>query len=315
MKSLPLFLLLAGFALGATELELKTPTGMLRGSLEESGNDSSLVVLILPGSGPTDRDGNSLGLPGKNDSLRMLAEKLSANGVSSVRIDKRGVGGSTEAAPKKEDDLLFDTYVDDTVAWLNHLETELRFKRTVILGHSEGALVGLVAANKKPIAAYISLAAPAKRASAVLREQLKTKLPPELLGEATVILQQLDQGRKVSKISSDLAVLFRPSVQPYLISWIKYTPTEELAKLNVPALILQGNTDIQVATTHGEDLHAAKPESTLVTIEGMNHVLKAVEPDMPAQIASYSDPKQPLHPGLIPPLLEFITKLPQKTDP
>ncbi|BCU79332.1 alpha/beta fold hydrolase [Luteolibacter sp. LG18] len=307
MKRLLLIFPLIGLAFAGTEIELKTPTGVLKGTLEEPAHaDKSLVVLIHPGSGPTDRNGNSIGLPGNNDSLKMLAEGLAARGIASVRIDKRGIAASKPAGPKKEDDLLFDSYVDDTVAWLGHLQGELGFKKTVVLGHSEGALIGLVAAGRRPVDGYISVAGTARRASPLLREQLKTKLPPNLLGEATVILQQLDQGQKVAKVSPELNILFRPSVQPYLISWIKYTPTTEIAKLTAPALIVQGTTDIQVPVADADALHAADPASVLLKIEGMNHVLKAVGADQKDQITSYSNPKLPLHPELLGPVATFL---------
>jgi len=306
MKRLLLFLPLAGLALAGTEVELKTETGVLHGTLEEAAKpDKSVVVLILPGSGPTDRDGNSAGLPGKNNCLKQLAEVLTAKGISSLRIDKRGIAASAAAGPKEED-LRFETYIDDAEAWIDFLEKDKGFKKTVVLGHSEGALIGLVAAEKKDVAGYISLAGTSRRAGPLLRAQLKSKLTPALLGEATVVMQLLDQGEQVEKISPELNVLFRPSVQPYLISWFKYTPTEEIGNLKAPALILQGSTDIQVLPADAEALHAAQPDSTLEIIDGMNHVLKAVSSDEKAQLDSYSNPKLELHPGLVGPIEKFV---------
>lgn len=305
MKRLFLLLPLLSLAHGV-DLELKTPTGTLYGTLEEPAKaDKSVVVLIHPGSGPTDRDGNSLGLPGKNNSLKLLAEGLAARGIPSLRIDKRGIGASKAAGPKEEN-LRFETYIDDTAAWIDVLQTTQGYKKTIVLGHSEGALIGLVAAKKKSAAGYISLAGTSKRAGPLLREQLKTKLPPALLGESTVILQQLDQGVAVKKVSPELNVLFRPSVQPYLISWFKYTPKEEIASFPGPILIVQGSTDIQVSPADAEALHEAKPASGIVIVDGMNHVLKTVGPDLADQAASYSDPKLPLDHALLPALESFI---------
>lgn len=315
MKRLLLALPLIGLALAGTDVELATPTGSLKGTLETPAKpDKSSVVLILAGSGPTDRDGNSLGLPGKNNSLKLVAEQLAQRGVPSLRIDKRGIGAS-KAAGKKEEDLRFDTYVDDAVAWIDFLQTTQGFKKVVILGHSEGALIGLVAATKKPVAGYISLAGTSRRASVLLREQLAPKLPPELLAEANVILQQLDQGFPVKKVSGTLDPLFRKSVQPYLISWIHYTPTDEIAKLTCPSLIVQGTTDIQIPVTDAEALHRAREGSKLVTITGMNHVLKKVAADEKSQIASYSDPDLPLHPELMGPIEGFIRESTGKSQP
>lgn len=306
MKRLLLALPLIGLACAGTELELTTPSGILHGTLESPDKpDKACVVLILGGSGPTDRDGNSLGLPGKNDSLKMVADDLVQRGLTSLRFDKRGIAASRTAGPKEEN-LRFDTYVDDAVAWIEFLQGQQGFKKVVILGHSEGALIGLVAAVRKPVAAYISLAGTSRRASVLLREQLATKLTPELITESDILLQQLDQGNPVKKVSNALDPVFRKSVQPYLISWFKYTPTEEISKLTCPVLIVQGTTDIQVPLADAESLHQAKPGSILMKVEGMNHVLKKVAPDPKAQIASYSSPDLPLHPELMGGIAAFI---------
>lgn len=305
MKRLLPVLPLIGLALAGTEVELTTASGVLGGTLEGSSRQSDCVVLILPGSGPTDRDGNSLGLPGKNDSLKRIAISLDERNIASLRIDKRGIGASKAAGPKEEN-LRFETYVDDAVAWIGFLETKQAFKKVVVLGHSEGALVGLIAAGRHPVAGYISLAGTSRRASVLLREQIATRLPPELLAEAGIILQQLDQGVPVKKVSGGLDPLFRKSVQPYLISWFRYSPTEEIARLACPCLIVQGTTDIQIPITDAEALHQARPGSELVKIEGMNHVLKKVRGDPSQQIPSYSDPDLPLHPDLVRPIASFI---------
>ncbi len=308
MRRLLCFLPLLGLAFAGTEVTLRTPTGALIGTLETPTQpDKSCVVLILAGSGPTDRDGNSLGLSGKNDSLKLLATALAQAGIPSLRADKRGIAAS-QAAGSKEEDLRFDTYVNDTIAWIDFLKNVQGYQKIMVLGHSEGALVGLVAAVKKPVAGYISVAGTSRRASVLLRQQLATHLPPELRTEANVILQQLDQGVPVTKVSAPLDPIFRKSVQPYLISWFHYTPTEEIARIKCPVLIIQGTTDIQVPMTDADALHRASPGSQLVKIEGMNHVLKKVPSDEKSQIASYTDPELPLDPDLIAPIEAFVRK-------
>lgn len=295
-----------------TPIECKTATGVLHGTHEESATpDKSIVLLIHPGSGPTDRDGNSAMLPGKNDSLKLLAEALAAKGIPSVRIDKRGIAGSA-AAGAKEEDLRFETYVNDTLAWIDLLQKERGYKQVVLLGHSEGALITMIAAEKKPVAGYISLAGSAKRASTAILAQIKPKLPRPLLGEANVILQQLDQRQTVEKVSPELASLFRPSVQPYLISWFQYNPTEEIVKLTIPILLIQGSTDLQIPAADAEALNDATAEATLLPIEGMNHVLKEVSGDLATQLPSYSDPKLPLHPKLADAIATFVLKTAKK---
>lgn len=304
MKRLLLALPLIGLSFAGSDVELTTPTGLLRGTLEGSSKTSDCTVLILPGSGPTDRDGNSLGLPGKNDALKMIATDLAERSIASLRIDKRGIGAS-KAAGLKEEDLRFETYIDDAVAWIEFLETKQGFKKVVVLGHSEGALIGMIAASRHPVAGCISLSGTSRRASVLLREQIATKLTPELLAEAGIILQQLDQGVPVKKVSGGLDPLFRKSVQPYLISWFRYSPTEEIARLTCPTLLVHGTTDIQIPVSDAEALQRSLPGAKIVRVEGMNHVLKRVPSDLEAQILSYSNPDLPLHPELMGAISQF----------
>ena len=156
----------------ATATELKTPTGTLHGTLLAPESKKPVpVVLIISGSGPTDRDGNSAILPGKNDSLKMLAEGLAAKGIASLRYDKRGIGESA-GAMTAEKDLRFETYIDDAAAWAAKLKKDPRFSRVVIAGHSEGSLIGMVAAQKGAAAAYVSIAGLARPADAVDRKSV-----------------------------------------------------------------------------------------------------------------------------------------------
>jgi pimeloyl-ACP methyl ester carboxylesterase len=262
------------------------------------------VVLLIAGSGPTDRDGNSAMLPGKNDSLKMLAEGLAAKGIASLRYDKRGIGES-RSAMTAEQELRFETYIDDAAAWAKQLKKDPRFSKVVIVGHSEGALIGAVAARKAAAAAYVSIAGVGRPADAVLRAQLMGKLPPDLRETSDRILGALKDGNTVTEVPASLAALYRPSVQPYLISWFRYDPAEEVKKLTIPVLIVQGTTDMQVSVDDARALAAAKPDPKLEIIEGMNHVLKMVA-DPTKQVASYSDPSLPVAPRLVDAIAGFV---------
>ncbi|HEY2094100.1 MAG TPA: alpha/beta fold hydrolase [Thermoanaerobaculia bacterium] len=262
------------------------------------------VVLIIAGSGPTDRDGNSAMLPGHNDSLKMLATDFAMNGIASLRYDKRGIAQS--AVPgTKESDLRFDTYVDDAVAWCNQLHVP-RFSGVVIAGHSEGSLIGMIAAKKCGAAGFISLEGAGFPAADILRTQLKGRLPEALQTESERVLKSLEAGKTVDDVSQTLVSLYRPSVQPYLISWFKYDPAKEIAALKIPVLIVQGTTDVQVSMDDAKRLAAASPKAKLVTIEGMNHILKMVSGDVQAQLPSYSDPKLQLSEKLTPEVVQFV---------
>jgi hypothetical protein len=267
------------------------------------------VVLIIAGSGPTDRDGNNPIIPGHNDSLKMLATDFAMNGIASLRYDKRGIGQS--AVPgQKESDLRFDTYVDDAVAWCNQLH-EKRFSGVVIAGHSEGSLIGMIAARKCGAAGFISLEGAGFPAADILRTQLKGRLPEQLQADNERILKSLEAGRTVDDVPQTLISLYRASVQPYLISWFKYEPANEIAALKIPVLIVQGTTDVQVSMADAKRLAGANPKAKLVTIEGMNHILKMVSGDIQAQLPSYGDPKLQLSEKLTPELVQFVRSVTQ----
>lgn len=301
-------------AAGDSPVTLDTPTGTLHGSLwlpAAAGADRLPLVLIIAGSGPTDRDGNSAGLPGPNHSLKLLAQGLAEGGWASLRFDKRGVAASAAAGPR-ESDLRLDTYVQDAAAWLRLLRADGRFGALVVLGHSEGSLVAMLAAKEVAVDGLVSLAGPAAGASTVLRAQLAGKLPPPLAARNEAILQSLERGQTVADVPPELAALYRPSVQPYLISWFRLEPKAVLAGLRMPVLVLQGDTDIQVGLADAKALQAARPGVEMSIIPGMNHVLKSVPADLPSQLASYSDPALPLAPGLMPRLLQFLGPLASK---
>ena len=291
-------------------IALDTPGGKVAGTLRlPAGAARAPAVLIIAGSGPTDRDGNIAMLPGHNDSLKMLAEALAQAGFASVRYDKRGIGESKAAAPD-ESQLRFDTYVTDAAAWIAQLKADPRFSSVAVIGHSEGALIGMLAAERAGASAYVSLAGVAEGPGAILRKQTAGKLPPPLAADNERILASLEQGKQVADVPPALAALYRPSVQPYLISWMQYVPARRIAALRMPVLIVQGSTDIQVDAGQAQALKAARPDAGLAIIEGMNHVLKEVPADQQRQMASYGDPALPLHPQLAPALIGFLRKQP-----
>jgi uncharacterized protein len=249
-------------------------------------------------------------VPGKNNSLKLLAESLSAEGIASLRFDKRGIG-QRAGAVVGEDRLRFETYVDDAVAWLEFLKADSRFSTIALLGHSEGSLIGMLAARRFPVTAFVSVAGPGKPADEAMLEQLKVQLPPEQFAQAERILQELRGGRTVANAAETLpqplaTALFRPSVQPYLISWFHYDPSQEIAKLKMPVLIVQGTRDLQVSVADAELLAAANTKAKKVVLEGMNHVLKTVSDNTADNVAAYSNPDLPLADGLVEAVADFL---------
>jgi pimeloyl-ACP methyl ester carboxylesterase len=225
-----------------------------------------------------------------------MANAFADQGVATLRIDKRGVAGSVAAA-QREEDLRFETYVEDTVSWMNFLRTQKRVSRIIVLGHSEGALIGSIAVQRAGAAGFISLSGAGYRASDVLRQQLGNQLTGELKQQAFSAIAELEAGRLVKNPPPALAALFRPSVQPYLISWFRYDPAVE---------IVQGTTDVQVSVDDARRLAGGKPDAVLKLLDGMNHVLRAAPAERAANLATYSNPALPLKPELMPTLRAFV---------
>lgn len=285
-------------------VKVPVQNGELTVALQKAGNEPSPVALIIAGSGPTDKDGNSA-VAGKNNSLKMIAEGLAKDGIATVRYDKRGIGDN-QSHLTKEEDITFDQYVDDAVQVINTLLADKAYSSVHIIGHSEGSLVGLLAAQKASVESFVSIAGTGRPIDEVLLEQLKVQLTPALLKESTNTLASLKKGELVKNVSPELQSLFRSSIQPYMISWLKYNPASELAKVNSRVLILQGTTDLQVVATDAEALKKAKPDAKLVYMDGMNHVLKDAPADRTKNLATYSDPTLPLHKELLPAIQQFI---------
>lgn len=285
-------------------VKIPVEDGDLTVALQKASEQPSPVVLILAGSGPTDKDGNSA-LAGKNDSLKMLAEGLANEGIASVRYDKRGIGDNKYLSTKEED-MSIDHYVDDAVQVINTLLADKAYSSVHIIGHSEGSLIGLLAAQKTNVESFVSIAGTGRPIDEVLLEQLKGQLSPQLLKESTDILASLKKGELVKNVSPELQALFRSSVQPYMMSWLKYNPASELAKVNNRVLIIQGTNDLQAVATDAEALKKGKQDAEILYMDGMNHVLKDAPADRAGNLATYSDPSLPLHKELLPAIQQFI---------
>ncbi len=290
----------------ADSVVLSTSTGPIYGTLQMASCTAKCpVALIIAGSGPTDRDGNSIALPGPNNSLKMLAESLAANGISSIRYDKRGIGASAKSITS-EADIRFNNYVDDAAEWIRFLRKDKRFGAVTVVGHSEGSLIGMLAAKEAGADKFVSIAGTGRPAGTVILEQLAAQLPPQLLEASERIVRDLTAGKTPDSVPPVLFSLFRPSVLPYLISWFPLDPAREFSQLKIPALIVQGTTDIQVNLTDANLLAEARPAARLIVIDGMNHVLKDAPADRALQVRAYSDPSLPINVQLIRDVTAFV---------
>lgn len=265
--------------------------------------EQSPLVIIIQGSGPTDRNGNQPFL--KNNSLKQLANSLAAEGIASFRYDKR----ISQVLQGKitEQNLRFDDFVEDAEAAIDHFKQQNNFGKIIVLGTSQGSLVGMLAAKDRADA-FISIAGAARPLDAILIEQIGQQMP-QLKENVEQTLKELKENGSSSSYNPALQAIFRPSVQPFLVSWMKYDPEEEIKDLNIPVLLINGNKDLQVAPSEAELLQKAAPKAELIIIDKMNHVLKKIEGDDLENSKSYNEPSRPLHPELLPVITRFIEQL------
>ncbi len=283
----------------------KITTGIIVGTLTMPKNASGKipVVIIIAGSGPTDRNGNSPKLDLNSNAYRELAEELGKNGIATLRYDKRGVGASQTTI--KEADTRFDDYVDDAVGWIQMLAADERFSKVIVLGHSEGSLVGMLACRDEPVKGYISLAGAGDRADKILTDQLKNR-SQTMQDNFKILLDSMKKGKTIDNIDPGLWFIARPTVQRYLMSWFRYEPLRIIHLVKVPTLIIQGNTDLQVSVDNAEKLKKNKSDAQLIIIPNMNHILKEAPADRDQNLATYNKPDLPLKAELVPDIVKFI---------
>ena len=284
---------------------LKTFGGSISGTLAVPKNAQGKVpvVLIIAGSGPTDRDGNGAKTTLNGNTYKMLANALGKAGIATLRYDKRMIGQSVTGTKEKE--LRFEDYVDDAVGMINLLNEDQRFSKVIVLGHSEGALVGTLAVRGQPASGLISVAGAGRPAEFIVTEQLKSQ-PQYMADGFKTMVDSMKRGKLTDNIDPRLYWLARPSIQPYLMSWFRYDPIREMKKIKIPTLILQGTTDIQVPVTDAEKLKKANSDATLVIIPGMNHILKEAPADKQQNAATYNKPDLPLKPELVTAIVTFV---------
>ena len=282
------------------------PQGALEGTLRTAGPGAPVVV-IVPGSGPTDRDGNT---PlGKSASYRMLAESLAAKGVSTLRIDKRGLFGS-KAAIANPNAVTIADYAADVRAWAAAARKEAGARCAWVAGHSEGGLVVLAAAQSpRNLCGVITISAAGRPLGVLMREQFKANpANAAVLQPALGAIDTLEKGGSVDPASlpAPLKPLFNPAVQPFLRDQFAQDPAKFAANLKLPLLIVLGDRDLQVKTADAEALHAAQPKSELRIVKGMNHVLKDAPADFAGNFATYRDPDKPITPDVAEAIASFV---------
>lgn len=297
------------------EVTIPAPWGQISATLSLPDTETSTAILIVAGSGPTDRNGNSpMGI--STYCYAMLSDELTEQGYAVLRYDKRGIGQSP-LAPELLSSVLFDDYVDDALLLVDYLRTE-GYSEVVIVGHSEGGLIAQVAASRPEarIDGIVLLSSTGYPIDQVLLRQLEAQLMPDHMGLMVAshnILRSLKSGRTIAqeRIPDELLSLFHPAVQPFLINQMGYNPQELARTSTLPMLIITGGYDIQVSVDNGEALAAEREDARHITLEHMSHVLKdATSNDRMEQLMSvYSSSQYPLSDGLTDAIVEFLSSL------
>ena len=265
-----LLLAAANAAAGEKSVSLERNFGTLYGTLLTPDEGAETVAVLIAGSGPTPRNGNT-------NNYLYLAQELEKAGIATLRYDKRGIGSSKFDDPDKMADATLDDFIGDAAAWAEYLSRQ-DFRRIVLIGHSEGALIAFCAAQQCPeVDAVISLAGAGYPLDEILQLQLAAQLAPthmELLMQARAITAALKRGERVESCPPELTPLFAPPLQTFWISSLSYDPREEIRKVRVPVLIVNGDIDFQVTPDNADALAKAQPRSRKTIIEGMTHTLK-----------------------------------------
>jgi len=258
------------------------------------------LVILLAGSGPLDKDGNTNFM--KGNLLKKLAEKLGDAGVASFRYDKHSLRQIKKG--KYDLDYSFDIFIEDAIASLDHFKNKSQFGKIYILGHSQGSLVGMIAAQGKADG-FISIAGAGQTIDEVVIYQINAS-SPNFTEDTKHVFSILKKGKTTDDFPPALASIFNKPTQPFMMSWMKYNPQEEIKKLDMPVLIINGTKDIQVIESEANLLHKASPDSKLVIIDKMNHVLVPIEGDRLENVKSYNEPDRDFASGLLQALLAFI---------
>ena len=321
MKSVKVLLcgvfMLLGLTVSAQQREVvvECEWGTIGATMDMPAEGSDTAVLIVAGSGPTDRNGNS-GLNLNTYAYKMLSDALVEAGYAVLRYDKRAIGASY--LPKEDiPNLIYDDFVSDAercVAWLR----EQGYSRVFLAGHSEGGGIAIEVAQRGvvDVAGLVLLAAPGYPMDRILLGQLSAQLVPAHMGLFVVaerLIRKIKSGEVVEEgdVPQELLGLFHPTVQPFLHSSMQRDPCGMISECDEPILIITGGRDIQVTVDNGEKLLAAARNARHVTFDDMSHVLKdAPSSDRVEQLLSvYTNSQLPLTENLVSTIVEFMNEV------
>jgi len=266
------------------------------------------VAVIIAGSGPTDRNGNSvLGI--RPNSYAQLAWRLAERGIATLRYDKRGMPGTQGTFDIRK--MTLDDFASDARAAAESLARDPRFSRVVFIGHSEGASLALIAARQgAPVAGVVHVSGLGRPLTDVMREQLSRQFDSLTLVRYDTAMKHYLLGEQPADVPQPLAMLFVPVNQTYMRSLAGFDAPAAIRAVRQPVLIVQGETDLQATVADAERLHAARPDARLVLIPEVNHVLKRTTESTPqGQMVTYQDPGIPIVTSAVQAIADWILAL------
>lgn len=256
------------------------------------------VVVIIAGSGPTDRNGNSM-MGIRPNSYAQLAWRLAERGIASLRYDKRALPGTKGTVDIAS--LSLEDFAADARAAAESLARDARFSRVLLLGHSEGSSLALIAARAgSPVSGVISVSGLGRSLGVVLREQLSRQFDSASIVRYDTAMAQYLRGETPKDVPAKMAMLFVPINQHFMKSLATFDPPAAIRAVRQPVLIVQGGQDLQVTVADAERLHSGKPDAQVVVIPQANHVLKrTAETTLQGQMPTYQDPTVPIMPEVV----------------
>ena len=276
--------------------------GTLVAPYSDVNAESPLVIFIMD-AGAINRNGNDR--MSKSDTFKQFAYELAKLGVSTYRYDKRLF--KMDGLGIQEHEISFDHYIQDAVSIIDYFKKNGNYTKIFVAGHGQGSLIGMIAAKEK-VDGFISIAGNAESIDQVIVEQI-AKQAPGLDKSAAAAFKQLKENGRATNYDPALESIFRYNLQGFMRSWLKYDPSDEISKLEIPILIIHGDKDIQVELSQAEKLKESAPNAEYLIVENMNHILKKIEGNSRLENhKSYNEAWRKIMPEVLNAIAGFVNK-------
>ena len=300
-KAIYITLIISSFCFGqkinSEEILIKNNTIELPGTLTYIKENTPLIIWIH-GSGNVDRNGNQ-GTIIKANYIKQFRDSINKEGIAFFSYDKRS---ANQKNIKNLKGTLFEDFVKDAKKVITYFKDNNRFSEIILIGHSQGSLVAMLASKKSN--KYISIAGPSESIDKTIIKQV-TKQSAEFGKITEAHFKELFETGTIEQVNPLLVTVFAKQNLDFIANYSKYNPIDEIKKLTIPTLIVNGTKDLQVKAEDAKALHKALPRSKLVLIENMNHVLKDIEKDSD-NMNSYYTADFPLSTKLITTIVAFL---------